>query len=60
MGKKAVSLSSSWRTSSSQKMGVSSSALRGLPVPGFSRGAGFLFMSARRLYQAVGSSCSVR
>ena len=44
----------------SQKIGVSSSALKGFPVAGLSRGAGLTFMSARRLYQAVGISFSER
>jgi hypothetical protein len=32
----------------------------GLRVPGFSRGAGLFFISARTLYHAVGSSDSSR
>ena len=52
--------SSSCFTSSLQNTCSSSSAVTGFRVPGFSSGAGFTFMSARRLYHAVGSSFSVR
>ena len=52
--------SSSCFTSSLQNTCSNSPAVTGLSVPGFSSGAGFFFMSARRLYQAVGSSSSVR
>ena len=56
----AVVSSSSCFTSSLQNTCSSSSAVTGFNVPGFSSGAGFTFMSARRLYHAVGSSSSVR
>ena len=52
--------SSSCFTSSVQNTCSSSSAVTGFSVPGFSNGAGFCFMSARRLYQAVGTSASVK
>ena len=52
--------SSSCFTSSAQNTCSSSAAVTGWSVPGFNSGAGFFFMSARRLYQAVGTSDSVK
>ena len=60
IGKSRVSLSSSCLTRSAQNTASSSAAVIGLPVPGLTRGAGFFFMSARTLYQALGISDSSR